>query len=125
MWSLIAFLFSQWTMASHLCLPDIPLTAADSHSTSATHKGCGGDQHGKTPTHTAPCDDARCALHCAQPDEISSWAKWPLPDAVVADRFSVSTWLVIHRLEPSQPVPDHAPVPDARRRLIELGALLI
>jgi hypothetical protein len=124
-WSLIALLLSQWTMAFHLCLPGNISTAGESMSTSAAHKGCGGEAHQKKISHAQPSEDARCALHCAQPDEISSSVKWPLPDALIANEYSVSPLSVVHGLEPSQPVPDRAPPLDARRRLIEHGALLI
>ena len=124
-WSLIALLLSQWTMAFHLCLPgDLP-TAVEAVSTSGAHKGCGGEARQEETIHSQPCDDALCALHCAQPDEISSSVKWPLPDALIADESSVSPSSDVYRLESSHPVPGQAPPPDARRRLIELGALLI
>lgn len=124
-WSLIALLLSQWTMAFHLCLPrDLP-AAVEAVSTSVAHKGCGGEAGQERSTHAQPCEDARCALHCAQPDEISSSVKWPLPEVHIADEFSVLRSPDVLRLESSQPVPDQAPPLDARRRLIEHGALLI
>ncbi len=124
-WALITLLISQWTMAFHLCLPGEIPAVVESSSEPAAHGNCGGGNHQKDAPASFPCDDPWCALHCAQPDEITSSVKWPLPDAIIAGQFSVSTSPLAHRLAPSQHGPMEAPPRDARRRLIEYGALLI
>lgn len=68
--ALITLLISQWTMAFHLCLPGEILAVLESSSEPAAHRNCGGNHQKEDPA-SFPCDDPGCALHCAQPDEIT------------------------------------------------------
>lgn len=124
-WALIAFLISHSAMAFHLCLPVEIASGAASSSTSSTHERCGASGHQVEVPGTSPCQDAWCALHCVKPDELASSAKWPLPDAILTSQFPVAPSPVMHRLALTQRDLMEAPQRDARRRLIEYGALLI
>ncbi len=123
-WAVMALLFSQWTMALHLCLPgDLRIVASAPGDSS--HADCHGTQSTSPLADQAPSDDLGCALHCAQPDEASAFGKGAMPGAMM-DHPGPQPGIALTRVWLSlvQPTSD-APPPDARRRLIEHGALLI
>lgn len=122
--SLLALLFSQWTMALHFCASDEFALATQSAGTAAP-----ADCHHPHPESPAPDvqsdGDVWCSLHCAQPDEASAPNKTPVPGAMLdahAGPLVVPLALPQNHLLSHQ---DDAPPRDARRRLIEHGALLI
>jgi hypothetical protein len=123
-WAVMALLFSQWTMALHLCLPgDLPIVA--SAPADSLHADCHGKQSTSPLADQTSLDDLGCALHCAQPDEASAFGKGAMPGAMM-DHPGPQPGIALtrERLSLVQPTLD-APPPDARRRLIEHGALLI
>lgn len=121
---LLSLLFSQWVAAAHLCATE---QEAGGHAglEVAGAQGCHHEHEGSDQGPDDANADLTCALHCAQPDEASAPAKIPGLDGSLAGHVWIPALAADTGILPVLSTFDPESSRDARRRLIERGALLI
>ncbi len=125
--AVLALLLGQWSASAHLCLAGWHDSAA---STAATE--IGADCHRShanlksSGTGHPVGADVDCRLHCAQPDGSPTSVQAKSPPALPSgDLALLALRLNASASELSFARAQQGPPQDARRRLIERGALLI
>lgn len=121
--AVFALLFSQWAGAVHPCPTGEAAGSGQTPVQIAPHDCVGA--HGASGRARTAGAAPVCALHCAQPDGASAAVKVSVPDAIVAHEHFVRA-LPAGRVRVAHVrASARGPTPEARRRLIEQGALLI
>lgn len=122
--ALLSLLFSQWVTAAHLCAFGQGVGGHTGLDVAGA-QGCHHEHEGSDRGPGDPTADLACALHCAQPDEASAPAKLPMLDGCLVGHVWIPASAADAAKLPVLSASDPESLRDARRRLIERGALLI